>query len=166
MAQLVEHLNGIEGVSGSSPLSSILFSEQMKPCYWPVEQLPGLSQENANALKKIGIHNTQQLLERANSKDSKQQLANQLGLKLQYVNKWVALADLARLPSVGCVYCGLLLHSGVGSLLQLSQTPAYQLHARILRFQVATMQRKDLCPPVERVQQWIQQGRSLVRSSS
>ena len=133
----------------------------MKPSYWPIEELPGLSQENVDILKKIGIANTKQLLETANDGDSKDKLAAQLGINVQYIKKWTALADLARIPAVGCCYCGILLHSGVCSVSQLIQTPIYRLQRQVLRLQVGTIQRKDLCPPVEQIQKWIQQGRSL-----
>ena len=105
----------------------------MKPCYWPIEQLPGLSQENVDLLKAIGIVNTKQLLERAKSTDSKQILAAQLGIHFQYIKKWTALADLARIPSVGCGYCGLLLHSGIASVSQLTQTPVHRLQGQVKR---------------------------------
>ncbi|MEO0969399.1 MAG: DUF4332 domain-containing protein, partial [Cyanobacteria bacterium J06639_18] len=78
------------------------------------------------------------------------------------VNKWVALADLARIPSVGLQYCGLLLHAGVVSAAHLATIPPYRLHKQILRLQVATMQRRDLCPAVEEVQQWIQQAKTFM----
>ncbi|NEO63853.1 MAG: DUF4332 domain-containing protein, partial [Moorea sp. SIO4G2] len=48
----------------------------------------------------------------------------------QYVNKWVALADLARIPSIGCQYCGLVLHAGICSLTQLAQTPPGLFHSK------------------------------------
>ncbi|MFB2919793.1 MULTISPECIES: DUF4332 domain-containing protein [Aerosakkonema] len=83
---------------------------------WPLAQLPGLSRENQSQLLECGIATTGQLILWANSPASRQALANQLQIHVQYVNKWVALADLARVPSVGCHYCGLLLHVGVCSL--------------------------------------------------
>jgi Domain of unknown function (DUF4332) len=49
----------------------------------------------------------------------------------------------------------------VASVVQLAATPIYRLHKQILRLQVATMQRRDLCPAVEVVQQWIQQAKLL-----
>ncbi|WP_013323291.1 DUF4332 domain-containing protein [Gloeothece verrucosa] len=134
----------------------------MQACYWIIEKLPGLSQQQQTQLKNCGITTTQDLLERGKTVQLKQTLAHKLGMNIVYINKWIALADLARLPSVGCQYCGLLLHSGIASIPQLSQTPAYRLHRQILRLQVATMQRKDLCPPVELVQQWIAEARSLL----
>jgi hypothetical protein len=134
----------------------------MQACYWIIENLPGLSQQQQTQLKNCGITTTKDLLEHGKTVQLKQALAYQLGMNILYINKWMALADLARLPSVGCQYCGLLLHSGVASITQLSQTPVHRLHRQILRLQVATMQRQDLCPPVELVQQWITEARSLL----
>lgn len=91
-------------------------------------------------------------------------LANQLQIHLQHVNKWVALADLARIPSVGTQYCGLLLHAGIASVAQLAATSIHRLHQQLLRLVVATMQRRDLCPSVEQVQQWSQEAKRILSS--
>ncbi len=128
---------------------------------WSIEQLPGLSDQDQSKLREAGIATTGQLLQKASTESSRQALANQLQIKCQYVNKWVALADLARIPGIGCQYCGLLLHAGICSVTQLAQTPAYKLHQQILRLQVATMQRRDLCPQVDEVAGWIKQARNL-----
>ncbi|HEY9606261.1 MAG TPA: DUF4332 domain-containing protein [Allocoleopsis sp.] len=133
-------------------------------CDWSIDRLPGLSESDCSKLQELGITTTGQLLKQASTPQSKQALANQLQIKFQYVNKWVALADLARIPGIGCQYCGLLLHAGIGSVVQLAQTPAHRLHQQILRLQVATMQRRDLCPHVEEVAGWIKQARALVVS--
>ncbi|MDJ0714754.1 MAG: DUF4332 domain-containing protein [Prochloraceae cyanobacterium] len=130
----------------------------MKSCYWSIEELPGLSKQQEVSLKACGINTTKQLLTFCRNLNLKQTLASRLKINIQYVNKWVALADLARIPSVGCQYCGLLLHSGIASVSQLTQIPVHRLHRQILRLQVATMQRQDLCPPVEIVQKWVQQA--------
>lgn len=131
---------------------------------WSIEQLPGLSERDQSKLREAGIATTGQLLQKASTKHSRQALANQLQIKCQYVNKWVALADLARIPGIGCQYCGLLLHAGICSVTQLAQTPAYKLHQQILRLQVATMQRRDLCPQVDEVAGWIKQAQNLAVS--
>lgn len=132
----------------------------------PIEQLPGLSQEDTTLLMEHGIKTTCQLLQQGSNQSQRHALAAELQIHIQYVNKWVALADLSRVPSVSCQYCGLLLHAGIGSVAQLAQTPLHKLHPQILRLQVATLQRRDLCPPVERVQIWIQQAQALVRLDS
>jgi len=133
-------------------------------CNWQIEQLPGLSQEEQSQLQSCGITNTLLLIQQSKTPSAKLALANKLQIHLQYVNKWVALADLARIPSVGTQYCGLLLHAGVASVAQLATIPPHRLHQQVLRLLVATMQRRDLCPPIEQVQQWSQQAKMLVVS--
>ena len=128
---------------------------------WSIAQLPGLSGLNQSQLQECGIATTRQLLQKTRTPDQRLALAHQLQIHIKYVNKWVALADLARIPSVGCQYCGLLLHAGVASVILLAQLPPHRLHQQILRLHVATMQRRDLCPSVEQVQSWIQQARML-----
>ena len=130
----------------------------MQPCYWSIEKLPGLSEQERIKLRACNITTTKQLLQKASTPQLKQRLANQLKIKVQYVKKWCALADLARIPSVGYKYCGLLLHSGIVSVSQLIQTHPSKLHQQILRLQVATMQRRDLCPPIEQVKKWVQEA--------
>jgi hypothetical protein len=80
-----------------------------QPCNWSIDQLPGLSPQDQTKLKEFGITTTGQLLQSASTGQLRQALANQLHIKTQSVNKWVALADLARLPGIGCQYCGLVL---------------------------------------------------------
>ncbi len=132
-------------------------------CNWSIDQLPGLSPQDQTKLKGLGITTTGQLLQTANTPQLRQALANQLQIKTQYVNKWVAQADLARIPGIGYQYCGLVLHAGVCSVHQLAQTPIHRLHQQILRLQVTMMQRKDLCPHVDQVASWIKQARDLAQ---
>ncbi|MGB3511330.1 MAG: DUF4332 domain-containing protein [Microcoleaceae cyanobacterium] len=135
--------------------------KSVKSRNWSIEKLPGLSKQDQIKLIKYDINTTRKLLEITNTPQKKLSLANQLQIHTQYVNKWVALADLARIPSVGCQYCGLLLHSGIASVSQLAQVPIHRLHQQILKLQVSTMQRRDLCPGVELVQKWVQQAQVL-----
>ena len=130
-------------------------------CDWSIGDLPGLNKPECLLLQKLGIATTGQLLAVAPDAATKHQLAMSLGTKIQYVNKLVALADLARLPGVGCQYNGLLLHIGIISVKQLAQMPADKIHRQLLRLQVATLQRRDLCPDLDRVQTWIGQARGL-----
>lgn len=130
---------------------------------WSIEQLPGLSSRQQDLLKAVGINTTEQLLKTASTAQRKQKLSNQLQLHLNYIKKWVAMAELACIPSVGCEYCGLILHAGIPSVAQLAQTPVPRLHRQILRLQVANLQRRDLCPSVDQMQIWIQQAKLLTR---
>ena len=137
----------------------------MQPCYWSIDKLPGLSTPEKELLSKNGIKTTKDLLINSQTPQAKNLLPNKLQLHIKHINKWVALADLARIPSVGCQYCGLLLHSGIASTRQLSQTPLQRLHPTIKRLYVATMQSKDLTPSVPMVKKWIEEARFLVINS-
>jgi hypothetical protein len=132
-----------------------------KYCDWPIEQLPGLSQEVQVQLQNCGISTTELLFQQGKTSQAKLALSIKLQVNLQHINKWVALADLARIPSVGTQYCGLLLHAGVISVAQLAETPTHRLYQQIMRLQVATMQRRDLCPAIELVKQWCLQARQI-----
>ncbi|MGB5770685.1 MAG: DUF4332 domain-containing protein [Crocosphaera sp.] len=134
----------------------------MKSSYWQIEQLPRLNKGNQEQLKSLGINNTEVLLNSTKTQANKQSLANQLKSPVQLINKWVALADLARVPIVGCDYCGLILHSGIISVKQLAQTSVSSLHRQILKLQVATLQRQDLCPSPDVVQTWINEAKKLL----
>ncbi|NER05637.1 MAG: DUF4332 domain-containing protein [Okeania sp. SIO3C4] len=135
--------------------------QSIKSQNWSIEKLPGLSKQHQKLLIEYGITTTRKLLEITHTPQQKLTLANQLQIHLQYIKKWVALADLARVPSISYQYCGLLLHAGIASVTQLAQIPTHRLHQQILKLQVSTMQRRDLCPTVDLIQKWIQQAQFL-----
>lgn len=132
---------------------------------WSIEKLPRLDETARSRLESLGITTTQQLLAKARTPEGKQIIAQQLQQKPQQVSRWVIMADLARLPSVGCQYCGLLLHAGIASIAQLSQMHPQQLHRQVLRLQVSLFKRKDYCPPVEIVQTWIREAQQLTSNN-
>ncbi|MDJ0704853.1 MAG: DUF4332 domain-containing protein [Leptolyngbyaceae cyanobacterium MO_188.B28] len=134
----------------------------MKSSNWKIQELPGLNAQNQAQLAEAGIHTTQELLRQGGTVAKRQRLSNQLHVHIQHINKWMALADLSCVPSVGCQYCGLLLHAGVSSTAQLAQMPLHRLHNQIRRLQVKTFRRADLCPDAGQVAEWIRQAKSLV----
>lgn len=133
----------------------------MKSLYWSIDCLPGLQQSEQKLLQAHGIVNTEQLLSQGSSLAAQEELAIKLQLNLQYIKKWLALADLARVPSIGCQYCGLVLHSGIVSVAQLTQTPFPRLHRQIVRLQVATLRQKGTPPSVAQVKQWVEEAKSI-----
>lgn len=133
----------------------------IQPADWDIAQLPGLSDEDCDRLVASGIHTTLQLLETIRTVPEKQALAAQIQVHIQHVNKWLALSDLARVPIVGCQYCGMLLHAGVSSAIQLSQMSLPRLHQQILKLHVSTLQNQEQCPSLDELANWIRQARSL-----
>jgi predicted flap endonuclease-1-like 5' DNA nuclease len=128
---------------------------------WAIHELPGLDTDTQTQLFDHGIASTLQLWQRTATATQRAALAMELQIHPQHVNKWAALANLSRLPSVGCRYCGLLLHAGIASPSQLAQTPFQKVHQLILRLQVAELRRRDLCPTLEEVSQWVHEAAQL-----
>ena len=133
----------------------------MKGKNWSLEHLPRLDETTRSRFQDLGITTTQDLLLKAQTKQGKEEIARYLQQKTQQISKWVIMADLARLPSVGCEYCGLLLHAGIGSIEQLKQMHPQKLHQQVLRLQIALFKRRDYCPSVSIVQNWIQDARKI-----
>ncbi|KPQ35136.1 MAG: protein of unknown function (DUF4332) [Phormidesmis priestleyi Ana] len=127
-----------------------------------VAQLPGLSQSQIEQLKAIGIVTTFDLLRQGNSVVQRQQLSKKLSTNIKHIHKWAALANLSRIPSVGCQYCGLLLHAGVSTPQQLATMSVQQLHPQLLRLQVQLFNRVDRAPDTAQVAAWIQQAQQIL----
>ena len=133
----------------------------MLSCDWSIDKLPGISLKEQDLLIKHGIRTTQILLGKTTNTQAKNTLAAQLKIPVKYIQKWSALSDLARIPSVGCQYCGVLLHCGIASVTQLSQTPLQKLYSRVSRLYVANTQQRELTPSVALVKQWITEARLI-----
>jgi Domain of unknown function (DUF4332) len=131
-------------------------------CHWPIASLPGVEEQLQQNLAALGITDTQRLLRVSATKHIA--LAAQLERPLRHLQKIIALASLAQVPSVGCEYCGLLLHGGIASIEQLSSTSPQQIHRSILRLHVGLLQRRDLTPTVDRVQLWVEQAKQILQT--
>ena len=133
----------------------------MLSCYWSIDKLPGISASEQDLLIKHGIKTTQILLSKTKTYQAKNTLASQLKIPVKYINKWAALSDLARIPSVGCQYCGVILHCGIASVTQLSQTPLQNFYSRVSRLYVANTRQRDLVPSVSLVKQWLTEAKLI-----
>ena len=130
---------------------------------YPIDQLPGRSPTQVEQLSSCGIRTTFDLLRQGNSIEQRRQLSTQLNTNLKHINKWTALANLARIPGVGCQHCGLLLHAGVSTPQQLSTMTVQKLHPQLVRLQVQLLRRADLAPNAAQVATWIRQAQAMVR---
>jgi Domain of unknown function (DUF4332) len=139
-------------------------SKPLKSANWSLEDLPGLGHTDRDKLSTIGITTTFQLLRQTRTKPEQTALSGRSGIHLRHLQKWTAIAQLARIPAVGCQFSGLLLHTGIATIPQLALSNAGQLHRQILRLQVATIQRPDLCPDASQIEVWIQQAKLLVKT--
>lgn len=127
----------------------------------PISSLPGLSTSQVEQLNAYGIFTTFDLLRQSSSLSQRQQLSRQLNANIKYVNKWAALANLARIPGVGSQHCGLLLHAGISTPQQLAGMSVQRLHPLLRRLQVQLIRRADLAPDMAQVASWIQQAKTI-----
>jgi Domain of unknown function (DUF4332) len=128
----------------------------------PIQALPGLGDRDSAALINQQIATLSQLRAATRSPVEQRQLAQKLRIREQTLRKWLVLADLAQVPSVGTQYCGVLLHVGIVSVQSLARSQPPQLRSQVLRFQVAHLRRADLCPDLGQVERWIQDARAIV----
>jgi Domain of unknown function (DUF4332) len=128
---------------------------------WPIADLPGLKLSECEQLAAIGLHTTQDLLRHSVTPAQQTTIAQALHLHLHHVQKWRALCDLARIPSIGHTYCGVLLHAGVPSVRHLATLAPGRLHRQIMQLQMVATGKTQRCPPPALVQQWILQAQQL-----
>lgn len=128
---------------------------------WPIADLPGLKPTECEQLARLNIVTTADLLHNSNSISQQTVIARKLQVHLHHVQKWHAMAELARLPSVGTQYCGVLLHAGIPSVKHLALMNPGRLHRQILQLQVKSTRRRELCPDAAMVQSWIHEAKQF-----
>ena len=128
---------------------------------YSIDLLPGVSAAQAQQLADFGIATTFDLLRQGNSAQQRQALSSQLSTHIKHINKWTALANLARIPGVGCDYCGLLLNAGVSTPQQLATMTVQRLHPQLRRLQIQLFNRADLAPGTAQVAGWIQAAQGM-----
>jgi hypothetical protein len=133
---------------------------------WPIQVLPGLTGEDQHLLLAEGVRSTFDLFRATRTRADCDRLARHLNLRQEYLYKWAALANLSRLPSVGCQYCGLLVHCGILNVAQLAGATTAKLHRQILRLHVTLVQRNDLGPTLETIQRWIAEAGWVLRAEA
>ncbi|PZO19880.1 MAG: DUF4332 domain-containing protein [Leptolyngbya foveolarum] len=130
---------------------------------YPIDLLPGMSAAQAQQLSDFGIATTFDLLRQGNSLQQRQTLSARLSTHIKHINKWTALANLARIPGVGCDYCGLLLNAGVSTPQQLATMTVQRLHPQLRKLQIQLLNRADLAPDMAQVSGWIQSAQRMRR---
>jgi predicted flap endonuclease-1-like 5' DNA nuclease len=127
----------------------------------PLNQISSVSTEAADKLQQLGLATNLDLLRSAGMKSQRQALAEQVGVTVQQINRWVVLADLTRVPSVGTVYADFLLQIGICSTLQLANTPISDLQRQVNRYQMPILKQASLCPGMGLIATWSTQAKQL-----
>lgn len=96
----------------------------------PINELRGMSDAIAGAMKAQGIHDSDQLLQAAKTPTQRKQLAKECGCAERDILELANRADLARLKGIGGAYSDLLEKAGVDTVKELRHRRPDNLHAK------------------------------------
>lgn len=127
-----------------------------------ITQLEGMTPELAQALRAIGLNNSDKLLAAAAQPQGRAQLADRLGLDERAVLELANRADLARIKGIGRIYSDLLEAAGVDTVVELAQRNPDNLFDKLI--EVAARHHVRRLPRRAQVHDWIEQAKQLPRA--
>ena len=119
-----------------------------------IEKIEGIGSVYAARLEQFGIHTTSELLKVAGSRKGRKKLAEDAGLSIRLILKWVNRADLMRVPGIGEEYSDLLEVGGVDTVRELRRRNPENLFNALRKVN----EKKHLVrriPTLEEVQAWV-----------
>jgi predicted RecB family nuclease len=117
-----------------------------------IEMLPGLTPEQVEQVRAVGIRTCQQLVRAKRRKDRLTALVRSTGLPAQTVQEIVQCAELAEIRGIGPAVLAKLLRSGVTSLAELAAQEPEALRLRLREVSPTP-------PNLAVIEQWILQAR-------
>ncbi len=126
----------------------------------PLNQLKGMTEELAKALKAQGVTHSDGLLEAAKGPKERKALAKQVGAREREILELANRADLSRVKGVAGVFSDLLERAGVDTVKELATRRPDNLHAKIAEVNQAEGLTKRL-PTASEVQEWVAQAKEL-----
>ena len=95
-----------------------------------IDEINGIGPSYAKRLRAAGVTTTSALLERCETKEGLERLAEQADVSPNLLEAWVAEADLTRIDGIGTETMGALASIGVGTLEMLAESDPVELHER------------------------------------
>jgi predicted flap endonuclease-1-like 5' DNA nuclease len=128
---------------------------------YKIDQIEGVGSHYAELLTKAGIANSDQLLAKCATEQSRLQVATQAGIPAKQLETWYHQADLMRISGVGSEFGQLLERAGVQSVKELAdRDPENITH---LLHRVNELKRLTRAvPSMKTVSKWISRARVLV----
>lgn len=127
---------------------------------YSIFDIEGIGPTYTKKLKAIGVHSTDQLLQRGASPKGRKELAAQSGLDDGKILKWCNMADLMRIKGVGEEYSELLEAAGVDTVKELRNRNAANL-AKAMKEANAKKKLVRLVPGEKSVTKWVAQAKKL-----
>src|ERR1700724_2222778 len=107
---------------------------------YPLSMIEDLDEEQATALRALGIRTTEKLLEAAKSPKGRKLLASQINIDEKKLLRWANIADKLRIKGMGREYAGLLCAVGVETVKELR----YRNPARLAKAMVEANKKRKL----------------------
>lgn len=127
---------------------------------YPISAIDGIDEEDAKALKSVGIRTSMGLLEAAKDLKGRKALAAKTGLDEKLLLKWANMADRMRIKGMGKDYAELMRAAGVKTVRDLKHRNA----GRLARAMAAANQQRKLVkvlPSAKVVERWVDQAKRL-----
>ncbi len=120
-------------------------------------QIEGIGPKFAAMLKKAGLEHQDDLLHLCKTRRNCLKLAEQTGISIKLIMKWVHQADLARIQDINAEYAELLEEAGIDDVMELARSNPEQLYAALKGKKTTT----QLHPPtLPQLTDWIEQAKS------
>ncbi len=123
-------------------------------------QIEGIGPQYANALRKVGISTTAQLLSSGGTAKGRRELAQRTGINEGVILRWVNMCDLFRIRGVARQYAELLKASGVDTVKELRNRNANNL---VEKLRETNLEKKIVrqVPGSSLVEQWVSEAKRL-----
>ncbi|MFW9850657.1 MAG: DUF4332 domain-containing protein [Candidatus Thorarchaeota archaeon] len=109
-------------------------SERIKRLPFKLEKFMDVNEEHIAALKKHGIGNVKQMLERGKTPTLRQELAKKTGVPLEYILELVQLSDLTRIGAIRSIRARLYHNAGIISPSYMAKWDPTELRNMLLGF--------------------------------
>lgn len=127
---------------------------------YKIIDIEGVGDSYAGKLESAGIKTTDDLLEKANTKKGRQELAEETGISEKLILKWANHSDLMRIKGVAGQFAELLEAAGVDTVKEFRHRVAANLQPKLVEIN----EQKHLCgrvPAVAELEKMIAQAKEL-----
>lgn len=127
-----------------------------------LKYIEGIGDAYRQKLRKAGITNTDELLEKGSTVKGRKEIVDQTGISEKLLLRWLNMADLYRINGIGRQYAELLEAAGVDTVPELAQRVPANLHEKMA---AANAQKKMVrhLPALAQVEKWVAQAKSVPR---
>ena len=126
-------------------------------------EIKGIGESWAQKLQDAGVGTLDQLLEKGAAPTGRKKIADKAGVSEKLTLHWVNMEDLFRIKGVDEEYAELLEAAGVGTVPELAQRNAENLHKKLAEVNEAKKLVRRV-PTQSEVSGWVDQAKKLPRA--